>query len=101
MSCMRSVFLRRLLFLLGSVLLCIGVQVLLFSWENFFSSQPASSRSWSSSAPLSTPTRPAIQDQLPPFEKGVVFPHWNQTSYGPADTAWLQGLSDIKVQTAA
>jgi hypothetical protein len=92
---------KRLLFLIGSVLLCISTQVLLFSWGIFFGSQSPSLQTWSRSASLPIPTRPAIQNQLPSFEKGVVFPRWNQTSYGPGDSEWLQGLSDIQVQTGA
>lgn len=98
---MSSVFPKRLLFLIGSVLLCISTQVLLFSWGGFFGSPSPSSQTWNRYASPSTPTRPAIQNQRPPFEKGVVFPRWNQTSYGPSDTAWLQGLSNIQVQTGA
>src|SRR5439155_9678934 len=101
MPCMPFVFPKRLLFLIGSMLLCISTQVLLFSWAGFSGSQSPSSQTLSRSVSVPTPTRPAIQDQRPPFEKGVVFPRWNQTSYGPSDTAWLQGLSDIQVQTGA
>lgn len=85
--------------MLGSIVLCTGMQLLLFSWADFSSSQSASSRSIST--PLPTPTRPAIQQRLPPFEEGVVFPQWSRTSYGPADSGWLQGLADIRVQAAA
>src|SRR5438132_2890934 len=98
---MPSVFTKRLLFLIGSLLLCISMQVLLFSWGNFFGFQSPSSQTWSRYASPPTPTRPAIQDQRPAFEKGVVFPRWAQTSYGPGDTEWLQGLSDIQAQTGA
>ena len=98
---MPPVFPKRLLFLIVSVLLCISTQVLLFSWETFFGSQSPSSQTRNRSAILATLTRPAIQDQQPPFEKGVVFPQWNQTSYGPGDTEWLQGIADIHVQTGA
>jgi hypothetical protein len=98
---MPSVFTKRLLFLIGSLLLCISTQVLLFSWGGFFGSHSPSSQTWSRYASLSTPTRPAIQDQRPPFEKGVIFPRWAQTSYGPGDTQWMQALSDIQVQTGA
>jgi hypothetical protein len=98
---MPSVFTKRLLFLIGSLLLCISTQVLLFSWGGLFGSHSPSSQIWSRYASLPTPTRPAIQDQRPPFEKGVIFPRWAQTSYGPGDTEWLQGLSDIQVQTGA
>src|SRR5205085_4401441 len=48
-----------------------------------------------------TPTQAIAQHRRFPFETGVVFPQWSPTSYGPADTAWLQGISDIQVQTGA
>src|SRR5207247_8839460 len=84
----------------GSILLCISTQVLLFSWGGFFGAR-SSSQSWSRNASPPTSTRPAIQDQRPPFEKGIIFPRWTQTSYGPGDTQWLQALSDIQVQAGA
>src|SRR5260370_9066916 len=98
---MLSVVTKRLLVLIGSFLLCISTQVILFSWGGLFGSHSPSSQTWSRYASLSTPTRPAIQDQRPPFEKGVIFPRWAQTSYGPGDTQWLQALSDIQAKTGA
>lgn len=98
---MLFIFSKRVLFLLGSLLLCISTQVILFSWGGIFGPQPASLQAGNRYTTLPTLTRPAIQDQRPPFEKGVIFPRWNQTSYGPGDTEWLKGLSDIQVQTGA
>jgi Glycoside Hydrolase Family 113 len=35
------------------------------------------------------------------FEKGVAFPHFTPTAYGHTDTAWQQGIQEMKVQTSA
>src|SRR5439155_20725826 len=67
-------------------------------WGDFFGSRSAPSRSWSTHLSLPTPTPGTAKNW---FETGVVFPQWSPTSYGPSDTAWLQGVSDIQVQTGA
>lgn len=89
---------KRLLILIGGILLCISTQVFLFAGGAFFGSHSASFQPNNGYASIPTPTG---QYKRPHFEAGVIFPQWSQTSYGPSDTEWLQGLSDIQVQTSA
>ena len=98
---MSSSFFQRhfLLFLIGGILLSVALQGLLIVGENYFDSRSKPPQISSGGTP--TPTRPAIRYQRPDFEAGIVYPQWSQTSYGPADTAWLQGLYDIQAQTGA
>ena len=37
----------------------------------------------------------------PTFERGVIYPQWNPSGYGTLDTAWQQGVAQIKTQTGA
>jgi hypothetical protein len=104
---------KRLLFLIGGLLLCIAAQVPLFINGNFFSAQSAqlklvtnqthtpSTASTSTTALAVSPTPSSPRYQRPNFETGVVFPQWTQDAYGPADTKWQQGLSEIQTQTGA
>jgi hypothetical protein len=48
-----------------------------------------------------TPTATPIPFQRPNFQAGMVFPRWGTTVYGATDTAWNQGVLDIKRQTGA
>ncbi len=105
---MLSSFFQRhfLLFVIGGVLVSVAVQGFLIVGENYLDSRPNLAQISSSGKPTPTPftpvpTRPPTHYQRPDFEAGIVFPQWSQTSYGPADTAWQQGLSDIQAQTGA
>lgn len=48
-----------------------------------------------------TPSPTPIPFQRPEFQAGIVFPRWGTDVYGATDTAWNQGLVDIKRQTGA
>lgn len=37
----------------------------------------------------------------PTFERGIIYPQWNPNGYGTLDTAWQQGVAQIKTQTGA
>ncbi len=96
-----------LLFVIGGVLVSVAVQGFLIMGENYLDSRPDQAQMSSGkptplpTTPTPTPTRPQTHYQRPDFEAGIVFPQWSQTSYGPADTVWQQGLYDIKAQTGA
>lgn len=47
------------------------------------------------------PTATPIPFQRPEFQAGMVFPRWGTNVYGATDTAWNQGVLDIKQQTGA
>ena len=107
---MLSTVFKRLLFLIGGILLCTMTQVFLFTGGNVFGSRsnPVQvSRAVTPSAPIATPTvRPiatkqTMHYQRPYFETGVVYPQWNQASYGPGDPTWQRGIAAISKQTAA
>ncbi len=102
---MPSSFFQRhfLLFVLGGVLVSVTVQGFLIVGENYLNSR-SNLTQIISSTPTPTPftpvpTQPTTHYQRPDFEAGIVFPQWSQTSYGPADTVWQQGLNDIRRQT--
>src|SRR5437870_9969561 len=104
---MPSSFFQRhfLLFVLGGVLVSVTVQGFLIVGENYLNSR-SNLTQIISSTPTPTPftpvpTQPTTHYQRPDFEAGIVFPQWSQTSYGPADTVWQQGLNDIRRQTGA
>ncbi len=48
------------------------------------------------------PTKPA-QPQLarPAFERGIIYPQWNNDGYGVNDTTWQQSVASLKTQTGA
>ncbi len=46
-------------------------------------------------SPLPAPVRRSV------FEKGIIYPRWNQASYGSQDHVWQGSLNTIKTQTAA
>lgn len=48
-----------------------------------------------------TPSATPIPFQRPDFQAGMVFPRWGTDVYGATDTAWNQGVLDIKQQTGA
>ncbi len=35
------------------------------------------------------------------FERGIIYPRWQPTAYGPADTIWQDGVKTMRTQTAA
>src|SRR5438270_524236 len=105
---MLSTVFKRLLFLIGGILLCTTTQIFLFTGGNVFGSRSNTaqlSRGAAPSAPIapvttaSATTKPTGRDksasyyQRPDFQTGVVYPQWNQTSYGPGDQAWQQGIA--------
>jgi hypothetical protein len=67
-------------------------------------SQPTPSATHSVAAtpsPTPSPT-PSVPTLLrPDIERGMIYPQWGSSSYGIADTAWQQGIKDIKTQTAS
>jgi hypothetical protein len=104
---MPSSFFKRhfLLFVLGGILVSIAIQGFLIAGENYLESQPAATQI-PRSTPIPTPitpesTQPTTYFQRPDFEAGIVLPGWSQTSYGPADTIWQDGLNDISRKTGA
>jgi hypothetical protein len=107
---MLSTVFKRLLLLIGGILLCTMTQVFLFTGGNVFGSRSNTvqlSKGATPSAPIATattvpaPTKPTMHYQRPDFQTGVVYPQWNQYSYGPSDPTWQQGITDIAKQTAA
>ena len=107
---MLSTVFKRLLFLVGGLLLCISTQVFLFTGGNVLGTRTnpvqlrrvlTTSTSIGTPTVALSPTKPTIQYQRPDFQTGIVYPQWNQNSYGPGDPTWQQGITDISTQTAA
>lgn len=107
---MLSTVFKRLLLLIGGILLCTMTQVFLFTGGNVFGSRSNTaqvSRGATTPAPIATattipaPTKPLMHYARPDFQTGVVYPQWSLDAYGPADPAWQQGIAVIAKQTAA
>lgn len=114
---MWSSFFRRhfLLFVIGAVALSIIFQGVLIVGEHYVNFQQVqqpqgngnNTTVGSAQSPISAvtvtprPAQPGKYYQRPDFEAGVVYPQWNQTSYGPNDTSWQNNLPAIQSQTAA
>lgn len=104
---------KRLLLLIGGMLLCIAAQVPLFLGGDFFSTRAAhfSPVTRSAFTPMATvttglrvnptPTLFVLHNHQSQFEKGIVFPQWSPTAYGFGNPEWQQGLRDISMQTGA
>lgn len=104
-----------LLFVIGAVTLSIifqGVLIVGEHYVNFQQGQPPKDNGSNTNVGAAQsptqgviitpqPTQPAKYYRRPDFEAGIVYPQWNQTSYGPNDTTWLGGLPAISSQTAA
>ncbi len=52
-------------------------------------------------SPTPSPTPTPIPLVRPALERGMIYPGWNQASYGDTDVTWQQGIKTIKQLTGA
>jgi len=81
---------------------------LLIVLSSFFSACTASSNQSARSAtqsivstPSQAPSPTAVPLLRPDLERGMIYPRFNQNSYGTADSTWQNGIQTIKNQTGA
>jgi Glycoside Hydrolase Family 113 len=93
------------LFVIGAIALTIFIQGMLVLGERYITS--IQDRASLAHRPTPTPgitvvpTQPPSYFARPNFEAGIVYPQWNQASYGPDDSAWQKALPVIQAQTGS
>lgn len=107
---MSSSFFRKhlFLFIIGAIALSILFQALVILGERYLPTPAGQSpknavviQQTPTPTPTPVPTKVAKYYARPEFEAGIVYPEWNQSSYGPEDTTWLNNLPAIESETGA
>ena len=82
------------------VLVLSGLLVACNSAQSPSTTSPTPPVPATSTLPVS-PTSTAVGLLRPDMERGMIYPRYNQTSYGPSDGAWRSGIQAIKSQAGA